>query len=180
MTAGHLAVLTVLAIGTTARFTRLITADSITDPARAWVNGRAERKLGRRWTWFDDLINCPWCVSVWCSVPVAYVTVVWPGNRFVLGGLVACTASWVAANVQVREPDRTPAQARAVVALVTVGYTRLSAVAAVLNDDLTLLVVDDSSRGLAARDGRVPLVHGEQERQAIRQRSRPGRSGRTD
>jgi hypothetical protein len=106
MTAGYLAVLALLVIGATARLARLVTADSITDPFRAWVNRKAKKKLGRKvWTWFDDLINCPWCVGLWLSMAVGYVAVFFPTNRFVLGGMMALTASWVAANVQIREPD---------------------------------------------------------------------------
>ena len=98
--------LVVLVVGTVARFTRLVTKDTITDPGRAWVERQVEATAGRRaWRYVDDLIVCPWCVSVWVSVPVAYTAVYYPDNRFVVGGMIACTASWLAANVQVREPD---------------------------------------------------------------------------
>jgi len=116
-------VLFALVIGAVGRFTRLINGDTITEPIRDWVKARCARALynerhhptrgllgffRRRyrngWMWLTGLISCPWCVSVWVSVPIAYVTVFFPTNRFVIGGLLACTASYVAGNVQAREP----------------------------------------------------------------------------
>lgn len=119
--------LTFLTIGCVARFTRLITKDSLTEPFRNYVEARAEKawhgdghgapglKRGGRpwrlstwwrakyhgfWPWLDDLIHCPWCTSVHVSVAVAFVVVWYPTNRFVIAGLLATTASWVASNVQ--------------------------------------------------------------------------------
>lgn len=156
-----------LTVGCVARFTRLVTKDSITEPFRDWVEARAEhvwatwgkyqhgaittgaphgyrrgqkvtvegkgkcrvvavpkstveggassfayrlagggplgwwrRKYKGFWPWLDDLIHCPWCSSVWVGVPVAFVATWWGDNRVVVGGMLACTASWVAANVQ--------------------------------------------------------------------------------
>lgn len=96
----------VLVIGTVARITRFITADSLTDPPRAWINARAKAKLGRRvWRYLDDLVNCPWCVSIWVGLATSYI-VLWNwSNRFILASMIALTASWIASNVQIREPD---------------------------------------------------------------------------
>lgn len=48
---------------------------------------------GGFWPWLDNLIGCPWCVSVYVSIPVAFVVTWWPTNRFVFAGLLACTGS---------------------------------------------------------------------------------------
>jgi hypothetical protein len=48
---------------------------------------------GGFWPWLDNLIGCPWCVSVYVSIPVALVAVWFPTNRLVIAGLLACTAS---------------------------------------------------------------------------------------
>lgn len=65
----------------TARLTRLITRDSITEPLRdEWVMEayeRAGREAPEFGTVFDEdppmaatFITCPWCVSVWVGVGV--------------------------------------------------------------------------------------------------------------
>lgn len=102
---GYLAILVVVTVGAIARLTRLVTGDSITQPARAWINRHAKRANRRAWTWFDDLINCPWCVSIWISVPTAVIVMWNHSNRLVFAALVALSASWIAANVQMREPE---------------------------------------------------------------------------
>ena len=103
-------VLCLLAIGATGRFTRLFNGDSITQPLRDWVHVRAVKRIltGHKvngWLWLNNLLACPWCVSVWVSVPIAFVAIYFPTNRFVLAGLLACTASFVVGNIQIREPE---------------------------------------------------------------------------
>lgn len=120
-------VLFILAVFTVTRFTHLIRRDVLMQPFRDYVRDRAVRvdaanllarteqpapakgllsylkaKWHGFWPWLDDLISCPWCVGVWCSIPVAYVTVYFPTNRFVIGGMLACTASYVAGYVTER------------------------------------------------------------------------------
>jgi hypothetical protein len=133
-----LALRVVLAVGTTARLTRLVTADSITEPVREWIATRAKRENPRLWAKLDDLVQCPWCVSVWVSFPTA-LALVGPAGWVMVGG-TAMTASLVTGNVQTRERDAdTVGQAGAVAALVDAGFTKTSAIAAILNHDLTLL-----------------------------------------
>ncbi len=62
-------------------------------------------KWGGFWPWLDDLVNCPWCVSCWIGIIVGYVAVYFHDNRFILGGLVACTASYVAGYTIGSEPS---------------------------------------------------------------------------
>jgi len=99
--------LVVLTIGAIARLTRLVTGDTITHPIRDRIHERSFRETRSQglWHWLDDLLTCPWCTSIWLSVPVALVAVWYPTNRLVLAGLVALTASWVAGNTQMREPE---------------------------------------------------------------------------
>lgn len=140
MRPGQLALRAVLAVGCTARLARLVTADTITEPAREWIARKAKAENPRLWTKLDDLVQCPWCVSVWVSVPTAFALVGPAG--FVVVGATAMTSSLVAGNVQVREPDaRTVDHARAVAELVVAGFTPSSSIAAILNHDLNLLRV---------------------------------------
>lgn len=100
------ALVALLIFGTTARLTRLVTADSITDPARDWIEAKAKAKLGKgAWAKFDDLVSCPWCVSVWVGFATSFI-VLWSWtNRFVLASMIALTASLFTGNLQTREPD---------------------------------------------------------------------------
>jgi Protein of unknown function (DUF1360) len=101
-----LVVVLILIVGTIARLTRLVTVDSITDPIRTKTEAAVKDKASRKiWHWFDDLINCPWCVSIWVGVPSAYIGLAHWDRFFVFGGMLALTASWITGNVQIREPD---------------------------------------------------------------------------
>jgi hypothetical protein len=96
----------VLFVGSVARLTRLVTADSITDPIRAKTEKVVKKATSRKvWTWVDDLINCPWCVSMWIGVIGALVVLPHWQHWFVFCSMAGLTASWLAANVQVREPE---------------------------------------------------------------------------
>lgn len=89
--------LALLAALTVYRVARLVTADTITEPARKWVEAKAVAEGGRKlWIKLDDLVVCPWCVSVWAGAVVAPVTVWWGDNRVILAGLLALAASAVA------------------------------------------------------------------------------------
>jgi hypothetical protein len=46
-----------------ARIVRLVTEDTITEPARAWIDEHAPEKL-------SDLVTCPWCMGVWVAAGV--------------------------------------------------------------------------------------------------------------
>jgi hypothetical protein len=101
-----LVVVLVLIVGTTARLTRLVTADTITDPIRAWTERKVKAKTSRAvWRKFDDLIVCPWCVGMQISIPCSYIGLAHWDNYFVFGGMLALTTSWIVGNVQMREPD---------------------------------------------------------------------------
>jgi hypothetical protein len=93
-----------LVIGATARLTRLVTGDSITEPLRVRTRlwARRESRVG---AWMDELITCPWCVSVWLGTLVAFTTIWWTDNRVLIAGMTALTASLVTGNLQAREPE---------------------------------------------------------------------------
>lgn len=57
----------VLAALTTARLTWLIVNDQITQPIRTRIRNRAGRRQDRGLAF---LVTCPWCSSVWISLPV--------------------------------------------------------------------------------------------------------------
>ena len=80
------ALLVVVAALATYRVTRLVTADQITEPLRAF----AER---RKWTGY--LAQCDWCLSIWVAPGPALCVVLWPDNRAVLVGLLALAFSGV-------------------------------------------------------------------------------------
>lgn len=57
--------LLMLAVLATARLTRLVNADSITAPVRAWWLAR----VGPRST-AAEFMTCPWCVGFWAALLV--------------------------------------------------------------------------------------------------------------
>ena len=74
-----------LVVVATYRLTRVFTADRIMDRFRAWAE-RTNSTIGY-------LITCDWCLSIWLApIPTALV-IVFPGNRLVVGGLLALSAS---------------------------------------------------------------------------------------
>jgi hypothetical protein len=88
------ALLFVVAALATYRLTRLVTADKITEPLRAF----AER---RRWSGY--LAQCDWCLSIWVAPGPAVAVVLWPDNRAVLAGLLALAFSAVTGLVATLE-----------------------------------------------------------------------------
>jgi len=64
------------ALGATARITRLIGRDSITFPLRDRIAKKAtpaekESEPKGFWPWFNELIGCPWCLSIWVAAAAA-------------------------------------------------------------------------------------------------------------
>jgi hypothetical protein len=99
-----LLLLTVLAV---ARLTRLITADVLTQPVRAWIvarrlDGHPERDETDPIVY---LVHCRWCASIWVSFPVAAAVYWGRGHWFVLVPLIALAASHVTALLAGLEDD---------------------------------------------------------------------------
>jgi hypothetical protein len=47
------------------------------------------------WIWFDDLLVCPHCVSIWIGIPTGFIAVWWGTNRVVIAVLLGLFASLV-------------------------------------------------------------------------------------
>jgi hypothetical protein len=62
---------TLLGLFATARVTRLISADKISKPVRAWVVNRWGAS-----SWLGYLLHCRWCVSMYVA-PLAAAAVLW-------------------------------------------------------------------------------------------------------
>lgn len=86
-----LVVLTVLAV---ARLTRLVTADVILQPARAWLV-RHRPLHDDRDDWLVYLVHCRWCASIWLAFPTAGAVYAWHAYWPVQVGLIALAASLV-------------------------------------------------------------------------------------
>jgi hypothetical protein len=89
-----IALLFVVAALATYRLTRLVTADKITEPLRAF----AERRQ-----WSGYLAQCDWCLSIWVAPGPALCVILWPDNRAVLVGLLALAFSAVTGLVATLE-----------------------------------------------------------------------------
>lgn len=90
--------LATLALLATARLTRLVTRDAITDPPRAWITKHARPSV-------TYLVHCPWCVSIYLGAGVAVATYNWPRSWPVQIGLLALAGSH-AAGLSARLEDR--------------------------------------------------------------------------
>lgn len=103
----------VVVVGAACRIARLLTGDQLTQDLRDWATAsyaaawRREKglryRLARRFDW-AYLWTCPWCLSIWIGAPVG-VMAWWIDNRVVFIVALMLTASYVAGNIQSREPD---------------------------------------------------------------------------
>jgi hypothetical protein len=89
----------VVAALTVARLTRLLVSDKLTVGLRQWV----VRKWGPD-SRFSYLIHCPWCISIWVSIPLMPVAVLFP-NRWVIAVLAIPAASYIAGFLANREEN---------------------------------------------------------------------------
>lgn len=78
----------VLAILAVYRLTLLVVADEITAPIRDRLVERVPDRVGL-------LLTCPWCMSVWLSVPVAWTAYEHGGSGWFLVPALALSASAV-------------------------------------------------------------------------------------
>lgn len=73
-----------------ARLTRLMVSDKLTVGYRQWVVG----KWGKE-SWQVYWAHCPWCTSMWVSLLVMPVAVLWP-NQWVIAALAVPAGSMIA------------------------------------------------------------------------------------
>jgi hypothetical protein len=88
----------ILTIGATARLTRLIGKDSITFFFRDWLAAMSQDPKDRSirktfFTFVEDMVACPWCLSIWVSAPVAVTAWLWGDTAWFLVPALALTAS---------------------------------------------------------------------------------------
>lgn len=109
----------VLAAGATARLTRLIGKDSITFFFRDWLAAHSEdAREGRDrsgpvkatarerfFTFVEDMVVCPWCLSIWLSVPVAVLAWFFGGSAWFVIPALALTVSHVTGVVAVKTEE---------------------------------------------------------------------------
>lgn len=80
--------LVLLAVLATARLTRLVARDAITDPARAWLHAHGPE-------WLTYLVHCRWCASIWLGAGVAAAVYNWPARWWVAIPLIGLAASHI-------------------------------------------------------------------------------------
>ncbi|MFD8335536.1 DUF1360 domain-containing protein [Streptomyces solisilvae] len=88
------------ALGATARITRLIGRDTITFPLRDRLAKKATPQRegddpSGFWTWVNELIGCPWCLSVWVAAPVAPAAIECGDTLAYQWGAGFLTLSWL-------------------------------------------------------------------------------------
>lgn len=74
-----------------ARVTGLIQADSITEGARDALLGWLDNRPKTMGAFVADLIQCPWCVSIWVGAVAAPLVWFWGDNPVMI-----CLGLWLA------------------------------------------------------------------------------------
>lgn len=93
-----------LAALATARLTRLITSDRLTERARLWVMTRVIMWRGEE-SLLAYLITCPWCVSVYTGAAMAGGWYAWGGQRIFTAATAALAFSYVTGWLTARESE---------------------------------------------------------------------------
>lgn len=88
------------ALGATARITRLIGRDTITFPLRDRLAKKATPqaeggKPPAAWEWINELVGCPWCMSIWVSAAVAPAAIEYGDTLAYQWGAGFLTLSWL-------------------------------------------------------------------------------------
>jgi hypothetical protein len=82
------------------RVTRLINSDIITDPirvaaARRGLDNESSPRERHRWLMLHELLECPWCVSMWVTFGFTWVPLYFADNPVAQYVCVALAASYV-------------------------------------------------------------------------------------
>lgn len=72
------------------RLTRLVTADTITEPMRNWIGGQRGGEVKRQKAF--DFITCPWCTSIWLAAGAVAATRLVPDPWSYLALLLTASA----------------------------------------------------------------------------------------
>lgn len=93
-----------LAALATARVTRLITTDRLTERPRLWLLTLAVRWRGEE-SMLAYLLTCPWCVSVYAGAGMAGAWYAWGGERWFLAVTAALAFSYITGALASRESE---------------------------------------------------------------------------
>lgn len=103
-------VVLLLAAGAAARLTRLAVADTVTGPARHWINHVsyvAPRPIRAAASVLDTLLACAWCAGFWISVAVAASAVTFGHTPLWQVIALALTYSYLVGREAANIEDRT-------------------------------------------------------------------------
>ena len=78
-----------------ARFTGLVTLDTITEPIRDRIIVALDDTPGSGGAWLAKLVTCPWCASIWISAVAAPVAYNWGTSPWLLVPALALVFSFV-------------------------------------------------------------------------------------
>lgn len=83
------------------RLGRLMGRDTITEPIRAWVSNQAYggRTVRRGYAWFEDMLACPWCRTVWAAAIITTLRGVPAARPAVRGLAIAGAAALIATHL---------------------------------------------------------------------------------
>jgi hypothetical protein len=90
----------ILALGATARLTRLVTSDRITQAPRDWILDRLNPDGLTAY-----LLTCRWCVSIYTSIPIAAIATLHPNSLWWEIPALALTASHATGLLTAMEDD---------------------------------------------------------------------------
>lgn len=93
-----------LAALATARLTRLITSDKLTERPRLWLLTQVIRRRGED-SLLAYLITCTWCVSVYTGAAVAAGWYLWSDQKIFTACVAALAFSYVTGWLTARESE---------------------------------------------------------------------------
>jgi len=99
----------VLTVGATVRLTRLLALDTIAFPVRDWLAAQTGNEdddpsaKNRFFGFVEDMVTCPWCLSVWIGAVAAPVAWFHGQTAWFMIPALLLTASQVAGMALTRE-----------------------------------------------------------------------------
>lgn len=88
------------AFAATARLTRLFGRDTLTYPIRDFLAAKAtpqndDDKPPAVWSWLNELIGCPWCLSIWIAAGAAPAAILYGDHLAYQIPAALLTISWL-------------------------------------------------------------------------------------